>query len=126
MPQVKISRLTEDVRRELCDVMRQLKDPRISGLISIVKVELTNDLSHCKVYVSSLDGMESAKEAVKGLESAAGYIRREIAARVKMRRSPQFSFVADDSISESARIAKIIGDLHREEKGIPIELQPTA
>ena len=117
MPQVKISRLTEDVRRELCDVMRQLKDPRISGLISIVKVELTNDLSHCKVYVSSLDGMESAKEAVKGRESAAGYIRREIAARVKMRRSPQFSFVADDSISESARIAKIIGDLHREEKG---------
>ena len=73
----------------------------------------------CLLYtsVSSLDGMESAKEAVKGLESAAGYIRREIAARVKMRRSPQFSFVADDSISESARIAKIIGDLHREEKG---------
>ena len=115
MPQVKISRLTEDVRRELCDVMRQLKDPRISGLISIVKVELTNDLSHCKVYVSSLDGMESAKEAVKGLESAAGYIRREIAARVKMRRSPQFSFVADDSIAHSAQISQILRGLEHPE-----------
>ena len=113
----KHDRLTEDIRRELTDIFRTVKDPRVSGMISIVKVDLAGDQSYCKVYISSLEGLEAGKRAVEGLTSAAGYIRREIAARVKMRRSPQFSFVADDSISESARIAKIIGDLHREEKG---------
>lgn len=102
----KIARLTEDVRRELTDIFRSLKDPRITGLISIVKVDLSNDQSHCKVYISSLDGFEAAKGAVIGLSSAAGYIRREINIRLKMRRSPEFKFIADDSIEHSADISK--------------------
>ena len=116
MPQVKISRLTEDVRRELCDVMRQLKDPRISGLISIVKVELTNDLSHCKVYVSSLSGIETAKESVKGLKSAAGYIRREVGSRLAMRHTPEFQFIADDSIEYGVHISHLLREIVPEEE----------
>lgn len=74
----KVDRISEDVKRELTDIMRSLKDPRISGLITIVRTEMSKDMSQVKVYVSSMDGIEGAKEAVKGLKSAAGFIRREI------------------------------------------------
>ena len=83
-------RLTEDIRRELTDIFRMLKDPRITGMISIVKVDLSGDQSYCKVYISSLDGLEAANRAVEGLKSAAGFIRREIGSRLKMRRTPEF------------------------------------
>lgn len=107
----KINRLTEDIRRELSDVMHMLKDPRIQGLISIVKVDLSGDESYCKVYVSSLDGMEAAKRAVEGLNNASGFIRREIGRRVEMRRSPEFKFIADNSIEYSAKIAEKLNHL---------------
>ena len=106
MPSFRLNRMEEDIRRELCDIMRTLKDPRITGMLSIVKVDLSNDLSHCKVYVSSLDGLDAAKHAVEGLKSAAGYIRREIGMRVKRRRTPEFHFIANDSIAYSADISK--------------------
>ena len=109
----KQERLAEDIRRELTDIFRMLKDPRIGGMLSIVKVDLSGDQSHCKVYISSLDGMDAAKEAVKGLTSAAGFIRREVNQRLKMRRSPEFKFIADDSIAYSADISKILYDLDR-------------
>ena len=69
-------RLTEDIRRELTDIFRMLKDPRITGMISIVKVDLSGDQSYCKVYISSLDGLEAADRAVEGLKSAA--VRRRL------------------------------------------------
>lgn len=106
MPSFRTARTEEDVKRELTDIMRSLKDPRITGLLSIVKLELANDYSHCKVYISSLEGLESAKNAVKGLTSAAGFVRREIGLRLKMRRSPEFHFIADDGIEHSAEINK--------------------
>lgn len=111
MANYKIQRLGEDVRRELTNIFRSLKDPRIDPLLSIVKVDLSGDQSYCKVYVSSVDGMERAKESVKGLESAAGFVRRELALRVDMRRSPELRFIADDSIAHSAEIAKKLQDL---------------
>ncbi len=107
----KNARLAEDIRRELTDIFRTLKDPRVTGLISIVKVELSNDQSSCKVYVSSLEGLEATKEALKGLKSAAGYIRREVGLRVPMRRSPEFRFVADDSIAYSARLEQKLKEI---------------
>lgn len=106
MPSFRTARVEEDVKRELTDIMRGLKDPRITGLLSIVKLELAGDYSHCKVYISSLEGLESAKNAVKGLSSAAGFIRREIGHRIKIRRSPEFHFIADDGIEHSAEINK--------------------
>ena len=107
----KVDRIAEDIRRELTDVFRTLRDSRISGMLSIVKIDLSRDLSFCKVYVSSMDGFASAKRSVEGLNSAAGYIRREIGMRLEIRTSPKFSFVADDSIEHSADIARILNRL---------------
>ncbi|MBQ4100694.1 MAG: 30S ribosome-binding factor RbfA [Oscillospiraceae bacterium] len=110
----KINRINEDVKRELTDIMRMLKDPRIKGLLTIVKVDVSNDLSYCKVFVSSMDGFDAAKEAVKGLKNAAGFVRRELCNRLDLRRSPEIKFIADNSAEHSADILKIINDLNRE------------
>ena len=77
MPSHRMGRTTEDIRRELSAILREVKDPRVqgNGMISIVRVEVTNDLSYCTVYISSMTGMEHAQNAVKGLKSAAGFIR---------------------------------------------------
>lgn len=111
MSSYRASRTEEDIKRELSDIIRSLKDPRISGLISIVKLDLSHDMSYCKVYISAMEGMEAAKNAVKGLQSAAGFIKRELNLRMKLRRLPEFKFIADDSIAYSAGIAKMLRDL---------------
>ena len=105
------SRLSEDFYRELTALFRELKDPRIDEFLSIVHIDLTNDLSYCKVYVSSLNGKEAAKESVKGLKSASGWLRRELFKRLKLRKSPQLLFIADDSIEYGASIGQKIHDI---------------
>ena len=118
MPSYRVNRISEDVKKELVDVMRRLKDPRIKqGLISIVKVDVTSDLSYATVYVSSLEGKDSAAEAVEGFRSAAGLIRREITHRLKLRRAPEFRFVADDASEHSTHIFKMLDDLHESHPG---------
>ena len=92
-------------------ILRELKDPRIDKLLTIVRADLSGDMSNCKIYVSSLEGMERTKESVAGLKSAAGFIRRELFHRLKMRKSPELTFVADNSIERSAEISKKLGDL---------------
>jgi len=116
MPSFKNSRMTEDIHRELTDIFRQVKDPRVSDMISIVRVELAGDGSHCKVYVSSLKGAEDTKESVKGLRSAAGFIRRELFARLKMRKSPELNFIADDSIARGAEITRKLTEMEHSEQ----------
>ncbi len=111
MGSYRASRTEEDMKRELSDIMRSLKDPRITGLLSIVKMELSKDMSHCKVYISSMDGLEASKNAAKGLANASGYIKRELNQRMKLRKLPEFQFIADDSIAHSANIAKLLDSL---------------
>ena len=108
MPSHKIDRVSEDISRELTDILRSLKDPRITGLLSVVHVDVTNDLSYCTVYVSAVEGIETAKKSVEGLKSASGFIRRELSLRLSIRHTPQLKFVADDSIERSAEISKKI------------------
>ena len=114
MPGHRIDRLNEDVRRELADILRGLKDPRIQGLVSIVRVETSSDLSYAKVYVSVVGG--DGPEAVKGLKSAAGFVRRELASRLEIRKTPELRFILDDSIEHSARIASLINEIEKDEK----------
>ncbi len=111
MASYRAPRTEEDMKRELSDILRSLKDPRITGLLSIVKLDLSRDLSHCKVYISSMDGLEAAKNAVKGLQSASGFIKRELNARMKLRKLPEFTFIADDSIAHSAQISQMLQKL---------------
>ena len=106
MPSFKNSRMSEDIHRELTDILRIVKDPRVSKLLSIVRVELSQDGSHCKVFVSSLNGWDDTVESVKGLKSAAGFVRRELFARLKMRKSPELHFIADDSIERGAEVTR--------------------
>ena len=117
MASFRMDRTSEDVKRELTDIMRTVKDPRVNGLLSVLKIDLSKDLSTCKVYISSLEGYEAAKSAVVGLNSAAGYVRRELGMRIKLRRSPQIQFIADDSIERSAHISSIINSLPASQNG---------
>jgi ribosome-binding factor A len=113
----RIERTTEDIKRELTAIFRELKDPRVQGaFLSIVRVEVTNDLSYCTVSVSAIEGLDRAKEAVKGLKSAAGFIRRELGNRLRLRHVPQLIFKATDSIEYSANISRILGSLDITEK----------
>ena len=108
----KLGRITEDVKRELTAIFRELKDPRVNAcFLSIVRVEVTNDLSYCTVYVSALEGMDAAKAAVKGLKSASGFIRRELGHRLRLRHVPELIFTPTDSIEYSAEISRILNSL---------------
>lgn len=116
MKSYRADRTAEDVKRELTAILGTLKDPRISGMLSIVKVDLARDLSLCRVYISSLEGMQAAREAVKGLNNAAGFVRRELGGRLPLRRSPAIQFIADDSIEKSARLLGMMKDLEKPPK----------
>ena len=100
--------------RELCAIIRTVKDPRVSSLISVVRVEVTNDLSYATCYISAFEGYEKTKESVKGLRSAAGYMRRELGHALQLRHVPELRFVADDSIEHSAHINKLLIDVRPE------------
>ncbi len=108
----RIDRVSEDIRRELAAVIRELKDPRVQDvLLTVVNVEVSSDASYAKAYISAIEGIETAKLAVKGLTSASGYIRREIGKRLHLRKTPEFKFIADDSIEKGMNIAKTLGDM---------------
>lgn len=111
MPSHRMGRTTEDIRRELTAIFRELKDPRVQGLISIVRVDVSSDLSYCTVYISAMEGMEHAGQATLGLKSASGYIRRELGQRLRLRHVPEMHFKATDSIEYSANISRVLNDL---------------
>lgn len=115
MPGFKIGRTTEDIRRELTAILREVKDPRVKDcLLSLVRVEVTNDLSYCTVYVSTMEGLDRTKTAVAGLKSAAGYIRHELGKRLSLRHVPEMIFKPTDSIEYGAHISKLLRDLEPE------------
>lgn len=111
MANFKNSRMAEDIKREMTAILRELKDPRIDPMLTIVRADLSGDMSVCKIYVSSYSGVEKALDSVKGLISASGFIKRELFHRLKMRKSPELTFIADNSIERSAEISKKLNDL---------------
>ena len=108
----KIDRVNEDIKRELSAIFRNIKDPRVSSLITVLRVDVTNDLSYATVYVSTVEGEDKTAESVKGLKSAKGYIRHELGSALKLRHVPELRFVADNSIAYSAEINKILKGLN--------------
>ena len=108
----KLGRTTEDIKRELTAILREMKDPRVKdAMLSIVRVEVTSDLSYCSIYISSMYGMEKSKIAVKTLKNASGFVRKELGSRLNLRHTPAPLFYATDSIEYSANINKILNDL---------------
>lgn len=102
-------RVSEDIKREIVALIRELKDPRVRDkILTVVRVEVSSDLSYAKVYVSSMSGIDDAKEAVKGLTSATGLIRREVGNKLHLRKTPELKFIADDSVEHGMEIFKKI------------------
>ena len=104
-------RINEEVKKELSSIIRELKDPRIPMMTSVVSVHVTNDLRYAKAYISIMGTDEEKKECIKGLKAAAGYIRREIGNRIKLRCVPEFSFEIDTTIEYGAHINKLLHDI---------------
>ena len=107
----RINRINEEIQKELSSLIRTLKDPRIQDtMISITRVETTPDLRYTKVYVSFLQE-EKAADAMKGLKSAAGYLRRELGSALNLRYTPELVWELDDSITHGAKMLKLINSL---------------
>ena len=108
----RIGRINEEMQKELANLIRNLKDPRVqSTMISITGVRATPDLRYAKVYVSVFD-VEKSKEVMKGLKSAGGWLRREIGSSLQLRYTPELVFEEDDSIREGARMSALLSKLN--------------
>lgn len=104
-------RISEEIKKNLSDIIRELKDPRIPLMTSVVSVSVTKDLKYAKAYISVMGDAETKKAAIDGLKSAAGFIRKEIGNRVLLRALPQFSFTLDDSIEHGAHINELLNSV---------------
>ena len=107
----RINRIDEEYKKELSNIIdRELKDPNITGLISVTKVKVSTDLKYAKVYVSIM-GAKNLQETMKGLKNASGYIRTELAKRINLRNTPEITFEIDDSIEYGAKIDNILKEI---------------
>ena len=117
MPSVRYDRINEELKKALSEIVREMKDPRISPMTPILRVEATNDLKLAKVKVSVYDKSDDVrKETVAQLNRAEGFIARELGKRVDIRRIPTLKFTLDDSIEYAVHISEIINQLNSERK----------
>ena len=117
----RIGRINEEIQRELAELLRELKDPRVQKtMLSITRVETTPDLRYAKVYVSLLD-KEYTKETLAGLKSSSGFLRRELGRSLQLRYTPELQWQADDSITHGAHILELLSklDIREDEDDAP-------
>ena len=113
----RIEWINEDLQRELSALIRTLKDPRVQqSMVSVTKVQATGDLRYAKVYISVLD-KDKSKDTLKGLKSAGGWLRRELAANLRMRYTPELIFEEDDSIDKGTKMFQLLRSLDIKEDG---------
>ena len=105
----RIGRINEEIQRELAELIRSLKDPRVQTMISITRVDTTPDLRYSKIYVSVLE------DAIRGLKSAGGWLRRELGSRLQLRYTPELVFTLDDSLKYGAHMFDLLEKLERQE-----------
>ena len=105
----RIGRINEEIQRELASLIPTVKDPRVTGMISVTAVDTTPDLKYAKIYISILNPQDG-NQVVKGLTSASGYLRRELGHNLRLRNTPELSFVLDGSIDQGARILEMLRD----------------
>ena len=113
----RLSRINDEIMKELSQIIRgELKDPRIGAMTSVIRVETTQDLKYCKVYVSVLGGAEEKENVMKGLKNAGGFIRRLIAQRINLRYTPELIFKLDESAEYAIRMDQLINQISRDLK----------
>ena len=112
----RMGRIDEEYRKELSQIISyDLKNPNVTGMISVTKVKVTTDLKYAKVYVSILNS-KNIKETMDGLKKSSGYIRSELAKRINLRNTPELIFEIDDSIEYGAKIDSILKEILPEER----------
>ena len=103
----RIGRINEEIQRELASLIPTVKDPRVTGMISVTAGDTTPDLKYAKIYISVLDKSD-CEQVLKGLKSAAGYLRRELGHTLNLRSTPELTFIRDDSIDHGAHILEML------------------
>ncbi|SKB66581.1 ribosome-binding factor A [Lachnospiraceae bacterium] len=111
----KNNRINGEVMRALSSIIREVKDPRVGLMTSVMDVYVAPDLKTCKVYISVLGGEEERENTLAGLNSAKGFIRHELARIVNLRNTPELKFVMDESIQYGVDMAKKIDEVMRED-----------
>jgi len=103
--------ISEEMKKEISAIIQnELKDPRLPKMISVISADVTKDLRYAKVFISVLGNETDKKNAIEGLKSAAGFIRREIGHRLQLRYTPELLFELDNSIERGVYITKLIND----------------
>lgn len=111
----RINRISEEVRRVVSDLLlSEIKDPRISGMPSVNRVNVTKDLKFAKIYISVLGNEEEKANTIKGLESAKGFIRKEIGKRIDLRHVPEPLFYLDETIEHAIHMSKLIDKVNKD------------
>ncbi len=114
-------RVADQIQRELAELIRlELKDPRV-GMVTLTGVEVTQDYAHAKVYFSLLGDAKQVESVAKGLQSAAGFLRSQLAQRMKLRITPQLHFLLDSSVENGAHLSQLIDAAIAEDRGHPLE-----
>ncbi|MCL5040151.1 MAG: 30S ribosome-binding factor RbfA [Firmicutes bacterium] len=117
MARQRAQRVGEAIKEEVSDILQhQLKDPRI-GFVSVIQVDVSNDLRHAKVYISVLGEPAQKEETVKAIQKATGFIRSELGQRVRLYHTPELVFLLDESIEHGARIARLLEEVRQEGPG---------
>ncbi|MBQ6131502.1 MAG: 30S ribosome-binding factor RbfA [Selenomonadaceae bacterium] len=116
--QLRIEKLQELIKQEMSKMLlKELKDPRI-GFVTVTDVEITGDLREAKIYVSVMGGAEQVKSSLEGLNSALGFIRREIGQRIRLRFTPEISFALDTSLDYGEHIQKLLLQVEGDTKNV--------
>jgi len=106
-------RINDEIARVTAGVIRsEMSDPRVGSVVSVLRAETTNDLKHCKVFVSVLGDGAQQKDAMVALEKAAGFVRKRVAEIIDLRQTPEIKFVFDDSIEHGMRMRKLIEEVN--------------
>ena len=109
-------RINEQLREEISTLLvREIKDPRLNGLISITRVVSSSDLRSARVYISVMGGQATKKEALAGIQSAATFLRRELRDRINMRHTPFLTYELDESLEEAAQVLRVMNQIRTEE-----------
>ena len=113
---IKNTRINGEVQKELSSIIRgEIKDPRIHPMTSVMSVEVAPDLKTCKAYISVLGTQEAKENTIRGLSSAEGYIRRQLARNLNLRNTPEIRFILDESIEYGENMSKLIDDVNRKD-----------
>ena len=116
---IKNTRINGEVQKELSSIIRgEIKDPRIHPMTSVMAVEVAPDLKTCKAYISVLGNQEAKEATITGLNSAEGYIRRQLARNLNLRNTPEIRFILDESIEYGVNMSKLIDDVAKRDASL--------